>query len=140
MKAFKTKMVLFWLYNVSLAHAKQRPGEEEPQLRATLLWSLVRMLAVLDRAGTYLTFAEAVDAHKAGSDFLQIYSMLASMALERRVCLWRFRPKVHYVAHQVADLLTTRRNPVRFQCFTDEDSAVHFCAWHDRAYVAQRHV
>ena len=60
--------------------------------------------------------------------FFATYSKLASQAIAARRCLFKFRPKWHYFAHQVMRLGQDRHNPRFTQCLHDESMLGKFKA------------
>ena len=52
--------------------------------------------------------------------YLKMATNLADLCLERHIYRWKFRPKVHYLDHQISELVFLW-NPKFWMCFMDED-------------------
>ena len=85
--------------------------------RARTIQSLVSFINGCARAGTLLTSEEAVQIRASGRIFPLLYQSLAEQAEASGACLWKVRPKLHYFAHVVEDVWTSRENPGRLDTF-----------------------
>jgi hypothetical protein len=72
-------------------------------------------------AGILLTPEQAMDAKEAGETFLLGYQTLAYHAIEKGICGWKLRPKLHMLAHIVDNLGQSLENPIHLSNFMDED-------------------
>ena len=89
--------------------------------RAEMLNTFVSFCSVLDSAGHWLTDEEASVAACAGRAHLVYYQALAEDAHAANLCLWKLRPKTHYLAHVIEELPKTFENPKYLDLFAWED-------------------
>ena len=69
----------------------------------------------------FLNENEATEACSSGWLFLRSYQALARLAHDRKLTLFKLRPKLHYFAHVLLALAVTRENPRRRELNTAED-------------------
>ena len=122
-KGATCKSLLMWAADRTNAAAMRR-GASCPwhlKLRATALHSLREFVTVCDVGDTFLTHAQSRQACAAGWLFLRCYQALASAALAEKICLYKVRPKTHYMAHLLLQLATTRENPKCYDLMCAED-------------------
>ena len=88
-----------------------RAGDEFAQLRAVTLYNIRRLCYIFDHHGLMLSDSLCKEGVTCGQGFLLGYVKLASLAFAKRKKLYRIRPKLHYIAHQVLLLLSNPENP-----------------------------
>jgi len=93
----------------------------EMNFAATLFYAITDFLWVLDRSPMYMEKWQIQDSYKAGQLYLKCSMNLADLCLEEKIFRWKFRPKTHYMDHQVDELLQGGWNPRFWQCWMDED-------------------
>ncbi len=89
------------------------------KVRSTACYALADFLHVLDKGGRRLTADEIVRGRRSGFLYLRSYQLLAGMALDAHECLYKLRPKYHYLYHHVDDLKDAW-NPRFRHLFMDE--------------------
>ncbi|CAJ1399311.1 unnamed protein product [Effrenium voratum] len=87
---------------------------------ATCCWSLANATGVLDRASLLLLEEEAVSASDCLFSFLRAYQYLALHYRERKVLVFKLRPKHHYVWHTAWQIRLYRVNQRLFHTWDDE--------------------
>ena len=73
----------------------------------------------MDSSGRFLDREQIDRAQHAGNAFLQTYMKLAHIAYEEGQCLWKLKPKFHYMNHRIDDL-SNGWNPRFLHAFMDE--------------------
>ena len=63
-KGYNTLVVAFWLADVVAREADRRPHDERLQQVAGMMWGYTSMLSVMQRAGQWLTDAEAQELER----------------------------------------------------------------------------
>jgi hypothetical protein len=87
---------------------------------ATMFWGMADLLHTLDTSPRWLSAEQINRAQRAGGAYLLAYQSLATEAMNMGKCLYKMKPKFHYMCHHVMEL-ESGWNP-RFQhCFNDED-------------------
>lgn len=93
------------------------------QVRACMCFSLSNLLSTWSQGGRpLLQPAERKATQRLGVWFLAAYSYLAAKALERRLLLYKLRPKHHYLVHLLEHAAESGMNPMHLSNFLDEDN------------------
>ena len=88
----------------------------------TLVWAADSMLSVWTNSDMFLTEQQLLHIQVVGQLFVRTYLKLAVDALQRRVRLWRARPKFHLFHHLVLENRKSRFNPHYWSTWMDEDA------------------
>ena len=78
-------------------------------------------MQVLDRQPLLLPQPVAEDMRTRALAFLDLYEYLAALAYHSGVCMYKLRPKWHYFAHCVDELVRFPENPRRQELNAAED-------------------
>ena len=95
LKAHNGRVVLIFLMVCLRSALEQHPDHEELSLAAVAAQSLCAYYDRVERAGRYLSRAEADEICRAGQTFLAIYESLARRAASGAVPRWKIVPKHH---------------------------------------------
>jgi len=118
-KAANIKTTFMWV----CAKLKSDSATPDELLMSNCALAMKRFIQITDRADLFLTEVEAQDASDSGYAFLQLYARLAEskrLPLDAQR-LWKLIPKHHYLAHLCLEIVRTRLNPRRHDCFVAED-------------------
>lgn len=120
-KAARCKQMFIWSAEMSVSRAKRAGATRYCQERAALAHSLLSYVEICADADLFLTDAEARAAQRAGEEFLHWYQHLAAQAFAQGRCAWKLRPKLHYFAHVIHNLLDTKENMCKVALWGGED-------------------
>ena len=96
--------------------------DSQELLRSTMMHAVSACLHIWYKGRSpHLTADEARESCSLMETFLQCYQHLALYHLKHRRMLYRFRPKLHYINHALAQCRKSLLNPVHISCFLDED-------------------
>ena len=116
-KATHVKYMVFYMADLT----KRLCGNDvKSKLRAALFWGMATFISVLDSSGRWLTPAQIQEAQSGGNMFLQCFAKLAELAFANHMCLWKLRPKLHYVDHHIM-FTACGWNAKHFHAFLEED-------------------
>lgn len=87
---------------------------------ATCTFSLQRGIELLDQSGLVMDWGKAREASESILLHSKSFSWLSAHFFEKRVLLFRMRPKSHYIMHQALDLQKTAINLNCFHTFQEE--------------------
>ncbi len=118
-KAWHIKLALIWLAH-EFFFANIHNESAEVSYAATLFHSISDFLWTLDHSPMFMSSAQARSAYDAGKLYLKTSMLLADGCLARGVFRWKYRPKLHYLDHQIDDV-RSEWNPRFWMCFMDED-------------------
>lgn len=90
------------------------------QMLATCTFSLQRGIELLDQSGLVMDWGKAREASESILLHSKSFSWLSAHFFEKRVLLFRMRPKSHYIMHQALDLQKTAINLNCFHTFQEE--------------------
>ena len=90
------------------------------QVLGTCLYSLQRCISLLDHSDLILDPETAADASDMLKLHIKSYCWLASFYYNQRQMLFRIRPKMHYMWHQVVQIREWRLNIGIFATWDDE--------------------
>ena len=143
------RMKLNWLAH-EFFFADLHNDNLEVSYAATMFHAIADFLWVIDRSPMFMNAVQTAAAYKAGRTYLKSAMLLADYCLARGIMRWKYRPKLHYLDHQIDELLDGW-NPRFWQCWMDEDFmgkvaslAGHChprtCAYRAMAYLRCLHV
>lgn len=115
-KAGHTKLLVGFLAH--LTHELSL-SDERSKCRAVMCYSLAQVLHILDLAGRRMMPHEIREAQHYGYLYLNCYQKMAHSALTSGQCLYKIKPKYHYLDHHFADL-SDGWNPRYRHLFMDE--------------------
>ena len=121
MKASKAKLVFIWAAAKASAEPQVGPDADYIRVRAAMAWSLCNYVQISDRHGLLVSQEAAALLRTRGLQFLDTYQYLATMAYHAGVCRYKYRPKLHYFAHDLDELVVWRENPRRLELNAAED-------------------
>ncbi len=116
-KAWACRCILAWLADITFSG---RARGLRARKRAELCWGLADICHCMDCAATFLTEEETRKFQRGGRVALASYSWLARDALDREVCNYALKPKMHQFDHLLSEVGTDRLNPAVFWNFADE--------------------
>ena len=121
-KASASKLIFLWASwkAVQIVETGENTSDYS-RMRATMAWNLSRFVAILDAEPLFLSDDAAFAACHHGHAFLICYQQLAFDAIVAKVAAYKLRPKLHYFAHTVLELIVTFENPRRQDLFAAED-------------------
>ena len=121
-KGYNTLIVAFCLADVVAREANRRPHDERLQLVAAMMWGYTSMLSVMQRAGQWLTDAEAQELERS-----RCAALLCNAALSGQGPQFPMKPKHHLVDHMCRECVHPdgRQNPTWFWTFNDEGLVGH---------------
>ena len=90
------------------------------QVLATCCWALQRFLEVIDNAGLVVEPEEAAEGSSTLWAHVRLYAWLALYCSDRKLLLFKVRPKAHYLCHVAMSLSQTRLNFNAFHTFDEE--------------------
>lgn len=126
-KGAAVKLVTAWLAGETSMFARTRPHEMPSQLMAVCFWGMATFMATLDHEPLIMADAARQRAIVAGQTFMLAYMALATLALQRRLPLWKTRPKDHVFDEVLIRMGVSKVNPRFSQCFLDEDFIGKVC-------------
>lgn len=94
---------------------------EYAKVRAKMCWHFRRHWNVLNTADQFFTDHEASAAQFHCIEFLKTYQYLAYWCSCEGWCLWKLRPKAHYIYHAALEYTIYFENPVHLDCLNWED-------------------
>jgi hypothetical protein len=97
--------------------------DEELKRAAVCGWGLDTFIRTCQESGMIMTPDQANRAYRSGMVFLQNYCELAYQAAHAtpQIFRYKYRPKLHYLEHQLIELRRNRFNPNYCSNFMDED-------------------
>ena len=98
------KVLLSWMADFCIRHGGT---DIHSQLRRTLFYGVAAFIWILDHAGEWLKDDEAVAQYEMGYLFLESLQALSANAQSTHECIWKIRPKHHYLCHTI-DVIWTR--------------------------------
>ena len=110
---------LYWLAN-EFFFANLHDDDIEISYAASLFHSIADFLWIIDRSPMFLNAVQMQSAYNAGRTYLKSQILLAELCLKRVQLRWKYRPKIHFLDHQVDEILGGW-NPRFWQCWMDED-------------------
>ena len=121
-KGMQTKILCrFLCHQTSIMISDGTDQRPDAQIRLELVGTFQRFIRILDSSGGLLTEATARGAEMAGQRFIDIYQELAWVAFCKRKCLYKVRPKFHYLAHLIEWLPKFCENPAKLDLMAAED-------------------
>ena len=96
------------------------PKDMVLQVLATCCYSLQRCIFLLDGSGIILDREAAEESSEMLLLHIKSYAWLAAYFYNKRVMVFRIRPKLHYIYHQAVQLREWRINMSVFATWTDE--------------------
>ena len=156
-KASRARVLLAFVANAAVEFESMLPHDadaakvHDARLRASMLWTLDAALSIWGSGSRpFLDEREVAQSCRYLAAHLSCYQSLAHAFLMAGQCLYKLRPKHHYLCHLHAATLSTWLNPMHMGCFMDEDmmkqmrSCAHAChadtmlrAW-ARRYILKR--
>lgn len=94
--------------------------DDHGQLRALCAWGMCDFLHVMGHAGLVMTVEQTDRLVHAGNTYVRCYCVLAERAATNKIWMWKVRPKCHSYEHMLSFALTSRLNPQRLACWSDE--------------------
>jgi hypothetical protein len=92
-KAADCKVVLAWLASVALCFATGREADGWSQACSAAAWAMAEILALLDRAGIWLTADQTARIAGLSKASFAAYAWLSREAFARAACQYKVRPK-----------------------------------------------
>jgi hypothetical protein len=96
-------------------------GVEHKQQRAVCAWAMASMIYIMDVSPRFLSPDQISAFSKSWRAFAASYQSLAATAQAEKRTQWKFRPKLHDLAHQCLLVERYGINPRHRSCFSDED-------------------
>ena len=99
------------------------PATPYQEKRATAVWGFAQIFAICQNAEFVLTEIQCVNLERARSAACTCYCALSKSAEEHipARAVYPCKPKLHLMDHTLRTAISTRENPCRHWCFTDED-------------------
>jgi len=120
-KAYNNRCITEWLA-FELLQATQDIKDDRIPAMSVCLSSLARWFGLVERAGRYLTTAQAQSIYDEGMRFCSAHLLLATKSFERGKLHFIIRPKLHAFGHLCYQMLHFRANVRHEHCFLDEDA------------------
>ena len=116
-KAAHVKTLIHWMSDLTSRLVNLTC--ERSKCMASLFWVLSQFVQTTDSAGRFLTPLEHSDVLRAGGMFTSGFARMAKYAFDSSECLWKVRPKLHYLEHHFLD--SANINPRFVHAFGEED-------------------
>ena len=112
--------MIAWLADI-LSHLAGRYGDHGDAM-AAMSWAIGHFCFVVDVCKDWqLSVPIARDLYDRGHEFLSIYKLLATSAVQDRRKAFAWKPKFHYFEHMLDRLLVERIHPRVWWNFKEED-------------------
>ena len=94
--------------------------DDYTRIRAACSWAMAEFIHVTDNAGLILTNEQVGRLSFAAQTYVKFYSVLATMAADDVLYMWKVRPKFHYFTHMCEFAVSSKLNPTLIACWNEE--------------------